>query len=456
MTKIKNIHLIGVGGAGMSGIAEILMNLGYQVSGSDNCPSEITNRLEKIGIQCFYEHSQENIKNIDLIVISSAINKENPEVIFGSNEGIPIIKRAEMLANLMMLKNSIAIAGSHGKTTTTCILAHVFTQCDLDPTYIIGGKIKSFESNAALGKGPHILAEADESDGSFLLLRPHKSIITNIDNDHLEAYKGNFSNLKKAFKKFCLNIPFQGKIVSYGDSLELSDVLKNVPRNIVTYGFNESNDFQIINFNQSENGSSFDLINHSNRKSQSFNTPMYGKHNVLNTVAAIVMSLDEGISFKKIAKSLETCTTVERRFEIISRNVFNKKITLVDDYGHHPEEIKSTLDTLNNIWPDQKKIVIFQPHRYTRTKALFNEFVEVLSNVNDLILMEVYPASEEVIKGYETSDLVEALINKVNVIEANGIQDALDKLKGSIKDHSVILTQGAGNTSNLAKLVSNS
>ena len=198
------------------------------------------------------------------------------------------------------------------------------------------------------------------------------------------------------------------------------------------------------------------MINHSNRKSQSFNTPMYGKHNVLNTVAAIVMSLDEGISFKKIAKSLETCTTVERRFEIISRNVFNKKITLVDDYGHHPEEIKSTLDTLNNIWPDQKKIVIFQPHRYTRTKALFNEFVEILLNVEDLILMEVYPASEEVIKGYETSDLVEALINKVNVIEANGIQDALDKLKGSIKDHSVILTQGAGNTSNLAKLVSNS
>ena len=369
MTKIKNIHLIGVGGAGMSGIAEILMNLGYQVSGSDNCPSEITNRLEKIGIQCFYEHSQENIKNIDLIVISSAINKENPEVIFGSNEGIPIIKRAEMLANLMMLKNSIAIAGSHGKTTTTCILAHVFTQCDLDPTYIIGGKIKSFESNAALGKGPHILAEADESDGSFLLLRPHKSIITNIDNDHLEAYKGNFSNLKKAFKKFCLNIPFQGKIVSYGDSLELSDVLKNVPRNIVTYGFNESNDFQIINFNQSENGSSFDLINHSNRKSQSFNTPMYGKHNVLNTVAAIVMSLDEGISFKKIAKSLETCTTVERRFEIISRNVFNKKITLVDDYGHHPEEIKSTLDTLNNIWPDQKKNSYFSTSQIYANKS---------------------------------------------------------------------------------------
>jgi UDP-N-acetylmuramate--alanine ligase len=288
------------------------------------------------------------------------------------------------------------------------------------------------------------------------LLRPHKSIITNIDNDHLEAYEGNFSNLKKAFKKFCLNIPFQGKIISYGDSLELSDVLKNIPRNIVTYGFDESNDFQIINFNQSENGSSFDLINHSNRKSQSFNTPMYGKHNVLNTVAAIVMSLDEGISLQKIANSLETCTTVERRFEIISRNVFNKKITLVDDYGHHPEEIKSTLDTLNNIWPDQKKIVIFQPHRYTRTKALFNEFVEILSNVNDLILMEVYPASEEVIKGYETSDLVEALINKVNVIEANGIQDAFDKLKGSIKNHSVILTQGAGNTSNLAKLISNS
>tara|TARA_B110000858_G_C17774211_1_gene461326 strand:+ start:401 stop:1771 length:1371 start_codon:yes stop_codon:yes gene_type:complete len=456
MAKINKIHLIGVGGAGMSGIAEILVNLNYKVSGSDNCPSEITRRLEALGVECFYEHADKNINNVDLIVISSAIGQKNPEVIFGLNQGIPIIKRAEMLANLMMLKNSIAIAGSHGKTTTTCILAHIFTQCNLDPTYIIGGKIKAFESNASLGKGPHILAEADESDGSFLLLRPHKSIITNIDNDHLETYEGDFEKLKDAFKEFCLNIPFQGKIVSFGDSNALLDVLKNIPRNIVTYGFNKSNDFQIINLIQSEEGSSFDLIDNLSQRSQNFRTPMHGEHNVLNAVAAIVMSLDEGISFDQISTSLESCSMVERRFEIISKDVFGKGITLVDDYGHHPQEIKATLETVNKIWKKQKKIVIFQPHRYTRTKALFNEFIEVLSTVDDLILMEVYPASEEVIKGYETKDLINALPKNIKVIEAKGIEDAFAKLKNLVDDHSIILTQGAGNTSSLAKLIANS
>jgi UDP-N-acetylmuramate--alanine ligase len=262
--------------------------------------------------------------------------------------------------------------------------------------------------------------------------------------------------LKDAFKEFCLNIPFQGKIVSYGDSDELLDVLKNIPRNIVTYGFNKSNDFQIIDLVQSEEGSSFDLIDNLSQKSQNFKIPMHGEHNVLNAAAAIVMSLDEGINFNQISASLESCSMVERRFEIISKDIFGKGITLVDDYGHHPQEINATLDTIDKIWKNHKKIVVFQPHRYTRTKALFNEFIEVLSKIDDLILMEVYPASEEIIKGYETKDLINALPKNLKVIEAKGIEDALEKLKKLVDDHSIILTQGAGNTSNLAKLIANS
>ena len=454
MEKIKNIFLIGIGGAGMSGIAEILLNSGYKVSGSDSSPSDVTSRLKKLGINIFHSHNSKNLSEIDLIVYSSAISEDNPEIMYGKKIGIPVIKRAEMLANLMTMKKSIAIAGSHGKTTTTCILAHIFTKCNLDPTYIIGGKIKSFESNASLGKGPHILAEADESDGSFLLLRPNNLIITSIDNDHLETYQGDFKKLMNAFKEFALNIPFKGKIVCYGDSKDLKKIIKNVPRNFITYGFDKTNDFQITDLLQSINGCKFNLINNLDDSNFEFFVPLHGKHNVLNVVASVIMSIEEGINIKDISEALLTCKTVERRFEVISNNIFNKGITLVDDYGHHPEEIKVTLETIDKVWKDNKKVVIFQPHRYSRTKALFKEFVEILSEIDDLILLDVYPASENIIKGFESDDLLKAANKKNNIIKANGVEDALLKLKELLNDHSLILTQGAGNTSALAKLIS--
>ncbi len=454
MKKIKNIYLIGIGGAGMSGIAEILLNSGYKVSGSDNASSLITSRLQNLGINVYDKHDSENLKNIDLIVYSSAISEDNPEMIHGKKMGIPIIRRAEMLANLMNLKKSIAIAGSHGKTTTTCILAHIFTKCNLDPTYIIGGKIKSFESNAALGKGPHILAEADESDGSFLSLRPNNLIITSIDNDHLETYDGNFKKLKEAFKEFAMNVPFQGKIVFYGDSKELVKLIKKVPRNFISYGFKKTNDFQITDLTQSIEGCKFCLKNNLDNSNLKFSVPLHGEHNVLNVVASIIMSIEEGIKIKDISEALLSCKTVERRFEVISNNIFNKGITLIDDYGHHPKEISVTLETVDKIWKNNKKIVIFQPHRYSRTKALFEEFVEILSKIDDLILLDVYPASEKILKGYESIDLYKAANKRNNIIKAEGVEDALKKLKELVSDHSLILTQGAGNTSTLAKLIS--
>ena len=451
MDNIKKIHLIGIGGAGMSGIAEILINLDYEISGSDLIETPITKRLETLGAKIFYNHDASNVIEKDLVVISSAISKENLEVSEAEKLKIPIIKRAEMLANLMTLKESVAIAGSHGKTTITCILAHIFSCNDLDPTYIIGGKVESFASNAKLGKGKHIITEADESDGSFLLLRPHKAVIANIDNDHLETYDNSLEELKKSFKDFCLNTPFQGRIFANGDSIEVTEVIENLPRNVSSFGFSDNNDFQILDFTQNKDGSDFVLFDKNNNNKMSFKTNMIGKHNILNTTAAITVSLDEGISYEGIKQALEKFIVIERRFQLISENVFEKDIILIDDYGHHPEELRVSINTAKEVWPDREVLVVFQPHRYTRTKALFEDFVSILSDCKNLILLEIYPASEEPIKGYESEDLIKQIkIKNPEAILVNGIEEAYQEMQKFNKDNFIFLTQGAGNTSALA------
>ena len=451
MDIIKKIHLIGIGGAGMSGIAEILINLNYEISGSDLIETPITKRLETLGAKIFYNHDASNVIEKDLVVISSAISKENLEVSEAEKLKIPIIKRAEMLANLMTLKESVAIAGSHGKTTITCILAHIFSCNDLDPTYIIGGKVESFASNAKLGKGEHIITEADESDGSFLLLRPHKAVIANIDNDHLETYDNSLEELKKSFKDFCLNTPFQGRIFANGDSIEVTEVIENLPRNVSSFGFSDNNDFQILDFTQNKDGSDFVLFDKNNNNKMSFKTNMIGKHNILNTTAAITVSLDEGISYEGIKQALEKFIVIERRFQLISENVFEKDIILIDDYGHHPEELRVSINTAKEVWPDREVLVVFQPHRYTRTKALFEDFVSILSDCKNLILMEIYPASEEPIKGYESEDLIKRIKAKnPKAILVNGIKEAYQEMQKFNQDNFIFLTQGAGNTSALA------
>ena len=456
MSSIKNIHLIGIGGAGMSGIAEILHNQDYSVSGSDLEDTNVTKRLKNLGVKIFKGHKENNVLKKDLVVISSAISKTNIELKKAISLGIPVIPRAEMLANLMMLKNSIAVAGSHGKTTVTCIMAHIFTEAGLDPTYIIGGKVKSFESNAKLGLGEHIIAEADESDGSFLNLRPLKALVTNIDNDHLGTYGNDFNNLKKSFKKFCLSLPFQGYLIANGDDQSIKNIIKNIPRNSFSFGKDKSNDYQIKDIKQNIRGTSFKLKDNFVKKDYSFSMSMHGEHNVMNATSAIIAAIQENIDVSTIKKSLKTCSSIERRFEIISHNIFSKKITLVDDYGHHPKEIKFSHDTASEIWKNKKKIVVFQPHRYTRTKDLFDEFIKTLLDIENLLLLDIYPASERIIKGYEGKDLFQALKkNGSKVLFCQNHTEVIEKLENMTSGNEVIITQGAGTTSELARKISN-
>ena len=456
MSSIKSIHLIGIGGAGMSGIAEILHNQNYSVSGSDLEDTNVTKRLKNLGVKIFKGHKENNVLKKDLVVISSAISKKNVELKKAISMGIPVIPRAEMLANLMMLKNSIAVAGSHGKTTVTCIMAHIFTEAGLDPTYIIGGKVKSFESNAKLGLGEHIIAEADESDGSFLNLRPLKALVTNIDNDHLGTYGNDFNNLKKSFKKFCLLLPFQGYLIANGDDPSIKNIIKNIPRNSFSFGKDKSNDYQIKDIKQNIRGTSFKLKDNFVKKDYSFSMSMHGEHNVMNATSAIIAAIQENIDLSIIKKSLKTCSSIERRFEIVSHDIFSKKITLVDDYGHHPKEIKYSYDTASEIWKNKKKIVVFQPHRYTRTKDLFDEFIKTLLNIENLLLLDIYPASEKIIKGYEGKDLFQALKkNGSNVVFCQNHTEVIEKLENMTTGNEVIITQGAGTTSDLARKISN-
>ncbi len=456
MSSIKSIHLIGIGGAGMSGIAEILHNQNYSVSGSDLEDTNVTKRLKNLGVKIFKGHKENNVLKKDLVVISSAISKKNVELKKAISMGIPVIPRAEMLANLMMLKNSIAVAGSHGKTTVTCIMAHIFTEAGLDPTYIIGGKVKSFESNAKLGLGEHIFAEADESDGSFLNLRPLKALVTNIDNDHLGTYGNDFNNLKKSFKKFCLSLPFQGYLIANGDDPSIKNIIKNIPRNSFSFGKDKSNDYQIKDIKQNIRGTSFKLKDNFVKKDYSFSMSMHGEHNVMNATSAIIAAIQENIDLSIIKKSLKTCSSIERRFEIVSHDIFSKKITLVDDYGHHPKEIKYSYDTASEIWKNKKKIVVFQPHRYTRTKDLFDEFIKTLLNIENLLLLDIYPASEKIIKGYEGKDLFQALKkNGSNVVFCQNHTEVIEKLENMTTGNEVIITQGAGTTSDLARKISN-
>ena len=456
MSSIKNIHLIGIGGAGMSGIAEILHNQDYSVSGSDLEDTNVTKRLKNLGVKIFKGHKEKNVLKKDLVVISSAISNKNVELKKAISIGIPVIPRAEMLANLMMLKNSIAVAGSHVKTTVTCMMAHIFTEAGLDPTYIIGGKVKSFESNAKLGLGEHIIAEADESDGSFLNLRPLKALVTNIDNDHLGTYGNDFNNLKKSFKKFCLSLPFQGYLIANGDDQSIKNIIKNIPRNSFSFGKDKSNDYQIKDIKQNIKGTSFKLKDNFVKKDYSFSMSMHGEHNVMNATSAIIAAIQENIDLSIIKKSLKTCSSIERRFEIVSHDIFSKKITLVDDYGHHPKEIKYSHDTASEIWKNKKKIVVFQPHRYTRTKDLFDEFIKTLLNIENLLLLDIYPASEKIIKGYEGKDLFQALKkNGSKVLFCQNHTEVIEKLENMTTGNEVIITQGAGTTSDLARKISN-
>ncbi|GAA5444238.1 UDP-N-acetylmuramate--L-alanine ligase [Microbulbifer sp. NBRC 101763] len=457
MRRIRRIHFIGVGGAGMSGIAEVLQNQGYEVSGSDLRESPVTERLRKLGVEVQIGHSEANIQGVDVVVNSSAVHGDNPELIAAHNKRIPVVRRAEMLGELMRYRYGIAVAGTHGKTTTTSLIAAIFAADKKDPTFVIGGLVNAAGANAALGESRYLIAEADESDASFIHLQPMVTVITNIDADHMETYGGDFEKVKQIFIDFVHNLPFYGLAVVCGDDANVQEVIPKFSRPVLTYGFSEGNDFRIVEVNQEPLRSHFtvqrpggDLLR------VSVNTP--GIHNVLNATAAIAVASDEGVSDEAIRKGLDGFQGVGRRFQIygnfsVSDDGSAEKVMLVDDYGHHPREVAATVKTVRDGWPERRLVMIYQPHRYTRTRDLFEDFVQVLSEVDKLILLDVYSAGESPIPGADGRTLARSLRNRgqVDPIFAETIDQVPPVLADLLEPGDIVLTQGAGNVGALSQ-----
>ena len=446
----NKIFFIGIGGSGMSGLAEVLFNLGYEVSGSDIKESGVTERLRVLGINLSIGHKVTNLDDVDMVIKSTAIEDTNIELTHARKLGLPILERAELLSSLMNMKRGVAIAGTHGKTTTTCILATIMTEAMLDPTFINGGIINSFASNAKLGTGDYMLAEADESDESFLMLQPSLEIITNIDADHLVNYKNNMNNLEEAFVKFVKKLPFNGLLVACGDDPIIKKLVGSFSRKTILYGFEDHNDYIISNYKTESFTSEFTLSDDEGSVAHlKLNLP--GKHNVLNATAASVLAIEEGVSLINIKSALEKFSGIRRRMEFLGKL---GDTVVIDDYGHHPTEIKNTILTLRESFPRLEITMVFQPHRFSRTKDLYEEFVEVLQLVEGLILLEIYSAGEKPIDGISSSALLDSLKDKglKNLLLANSSKQALELINSSIsKKKEVLLIQGAGNISDISK-----
>lgn len=442
------IHFVGIGGIGMSGIAEVLLSSGYIVSGSDMADSPNVKKLKKMGAEIYIGHKEENLNNVTAVVFSSAVDDTNPEVARAKREGIPVIKRAEMLAELMRLKYSLAVAGTHGKTTTTSFLATILEECHLDPTYIIGGIVKNLNGHAKVGKGDFLVAEADESDGSFLLLTPVMSVITNIDNDHMDHY-GTEENLFKAFVEFANKVPFYGVVALNAHDEKLMQLKAEMKRPAVTFGIEIDSDFTARNVHYGHFETSFDLY-HKGELQERFEINLPGRHNVLNCMGAAVLAFHMGLSFKDIAKAAKKLEGVGRRFQLLFKD---KSFEVVDDYGHHPTEIASTLKIVKDTRDDYKKIVIFEPHRFTRTRDCWNQFLHCFNDADELYLLPIYPASESPIDGITTDRLIED-INRLHPRLAKKIEsiDDLGEVIESCKnDKTIVVTLGAGSIGKSAR-----
>jgi UDP-N-acetylmuramate--alanine ligase len=439
--KKYHIHFVGIGGIGMSGIAELLLNLGYTVSGSDLKTSDITDRLQKLGGRVYGGHAEDQVRDADVVVISSAVDATNPEVMAAEQHSIPVIPRAEMLAELMRLKYSIAIAGAHGKTSTTSIISAVLAEGKLDPTVVIGGKLKSIGTNAVLGQGDFIVAEADESDGSFLKMSPAIAVITNIDREHLDFY-ADLSSIKTAFLNFIERIPFYGLAVLCLDNEHIQALMPRIKKRFTTYGMSSQADIQAQKVKFEGLKTRFDAY-HRGEKLGRIHLNLPGIHNTYNAMASIAVGLELGIPFQVIKSALEKVEGVQRRMEIKGET---NGITVVDDYGHHPTEIKVTLQAVKEAWPDRRKVVVFQPHRYTRTQALFSEFTRSFYQSDVLLVLPIYSAGEAAIEGVDGHDLCEGIMahghKKVTCID--GIEGAVLKLREILAPGDLLLTLGAG------------
>ena len=450
-SRIHKIHFIGIGGSGMSGIAEVLHNLGYQISGSDLQQNNITDRLSKMGCKISHQHHAKNISDVQAVVISSAISASNPELKKAQQLHIPVVPRAEMLAEIMRFRFGIAIAGTHGKTTTTSIIAHILNQAELDPTYIIGGILNSNGINAKLGASDYLIAEADESDASFLHLQPMLSVITNVDQDHMETYDNNYQQLKDTFVSFTSNLPFYGACILCSDDQGVSDIMADIHRPVISYGFNSKADIRAVNVKQVGMQMHFDVVY--TRDHPKYNQPfsiqlnLIGKHNILNTLAAIGVCCELDIDIDIIQSALSHFSGVARRLDYHGQlKIQQHSLDLFDDYGHHPVEISAIFDSLKNTYPDKRLVVIFQPHRYSRTRDLFDDFARILSQADGLILLDIYPASEEPIAQISSSSLAESIRKRSNLnpVVIKDAQEVLKVLPHMIGQNDVLLTLGAG------------
>lgn len=459
MREVHHIHFIGIGGIGMSGIAEVLLNEGYKISGSDIKESGITKYLENLGIKVFIGHKKENIKGVNVVVCSSAINEDNEELQQARKKRIPIIQRAQMLSEIMRFRFGIAVAGTHGKTTTTAMVAMIYQEADLQPTYINGGIIKSAGTNAKLGTSQYLVAEADESDASFLHLQPMLSVITNIEPDHMDTYGGDFEQMKATYLKFLQNLPFYGLAVVCADDKTLDEVMAKAGRHFVTYGFSAFADYRITEYEQFEFSGKFKVCC-PNGEILELNLNVPGKHNALNATAALAVAKEDGIANSAICRALANFAGTNRRFDKIGGFKLNsgKNILLIDDYGHHPTELAVTIDAVRAGWSNKRLVMIFQPHRYSRTRDLFDDFVQVLSKVDALIMLDVYASGEQPIVGATSKDLCRSIRNLglVDPIFVTHLESLPEVLEQVTRDDDLVLAQGAGDVSKIMHELSQS
>ena len=453
MRKIKNVFFIGIGGVGMSGIAEVMFNLDFNVFGSDQASNNATRRLEELGARIYQGHHAKHIDDMDVVVVSSAISNSNIELISAQEKRIPVVQRAEMLAELMRFRQGIAVAGTHGKTTTTSLIASVMGAGGLDPTFIVGGQVNSVGANSKLGAGEYLVAEADESDASFLHLQPIVSVITNIDADHLMAYENDFEKLRSAFIEFLHNIPFYGLAVLCIDNKVVRSIIPDIARPYVTYGFSEEADLYAKNIKYEKGKTRFEVVRSSTNKATEFSLNLPGKHNVLNALASIAVGQEFDISNDKIGKALDEFAGIGRRMQPMgSINFKDGQVDFIDDYAHHPQEISATVDAVRKGWPGRRLITIFQPHRYTRTRDLFDDFINVLNEVDVLILLSVYAAGEAPINNADSRALASSLRlrGKLEAVVLEDNDELAATLSNIILSGDIVLTLGAGSIGKIA------
>ena len=445
--KIQRIHFIGIGGSGMSGIAEVLINQDYEVSGSDPSSNRVTDHLKDLGADIRHNHSAQNIRGKHVVVVSSAISEDNVEVQAAREQSIPVIPRAEMLAELMRMKYGIAIAGTHGKTTTTSLVATVLAAGNLDPTVVIGGRIKNMGGHAKLGESQYLIAEADESDGSFLKLSPTLAVVTTLDEEHMDFYR-TMQNMKSTFLQFLNKIPFYGAAILCLDDANLQSLLPRIEKRTITYGLKSQANYTARNISV-EGLKTYFTVYHQGKKLGKILSGALGRHNVCNTLAAVAVGMELNKDFQTIAESLKTFTGVQRRFEILKQS---ESLIIVDDYGHHPVEIQATLSTAKEVWPDRRLVIVFQPHRYSRTKYLMESFFSSFNDADQLLLLDIYSAGDEAEEGIHSQSIAEGVkeFGHKNVEYIGSTESVIPHLQKILKPGDILMTLGAGNIGELS------